>query len=274
MSNMIAIKDHLADLKKQIDARQMVIARSLPPGVISPARFEQAIVTLCGRNPDLLIKCSRASLIGAVLRAAHLGLDVDPALGQAWIIPYGKEAQFQVGYKGLVQLGWRTGELAVIKGEAVRDGDVFDWEDGTDQFLKHKRLAPEGAAITHAWGMFKTRDGTEATFRVLPVDAIEKIRKAAPSARARSSPWDTHYPEMCMKTALKSTMKMAPAGGERSLPLHKAMELDSRADAGLKQHNVEDLLDEEEKETGPQTETEQPHGRDHDSHEAGPAKKV
>lgn len=247
MSGTIAIRDQLDDLKKQIESRQLVIARSLPPGIISPARFEQSIITLCGRNMNLLTQCTRASLIGAVLRAAHLGLDVDPALGQAWVIPYGKEAQFQLGYKGLVQLGWRTGDLSVIKGEAVREGDMFEWEDGTSQFLRHKRLAPAGTKNTHAWGMFKTRDGSEATFRVMAIDDIEKIRKAAPSARARSSPWDTSYEEMAMKTALRRTMKLAPASGERAIPLHKAIDLDERSDLGLRQHNVEDMLDEEPK---------------------------
>lgn len=247
MSGTISIRDHLADLKKQIDQRQLVIARSLPPGIISQARFEQAIITLCGRNPDLLIKCGRASLIGAVLRAAHLGLDVDPALGQAWVIPFKGEAQFIAGYKGLAQLGWRTGDMSVIKGETVRDGDLFEWEDGTSHFLRHKRLAKVGAQATHAWGMFKVRDGSESTFRVMAFDDIEKIRQAAPSARARISPWITHYEEMAMKTALRHTLKLAPASGERSIPLHKAIDLDQRADLGLKQFNTEDLLDEETK---------------------------
>lgn len=245
MSGTIAIRDHLADLKKQIETRQVVIARSLPPGVMSQARFEQAIVTLCGRNPDLLIKCSRASLIGAVLRAAHLGLDVDPALGQAWVIPFKGEAQFLPGYKGLAQLAWRTGDMSRIGGEVVREGDEFDFDNGTESYLRHKPRAASDAKITHAFGVTRIKGADAANFRVLTIDEIEKIRKAAPSARARTSPWDTHYSEMAMKTALRRTLKTAPASGERSIPMHRAIDLDERADLGLKQHNVEDMLEED-----------------------------
>ena len=258
MSNgTIAVRDQLADLKKQIDARQMVIARSLPPG-LSQARFEQSIITLCGRVPELL-RCDRASFIGAVLRAAHLGLDVDPATGQAWILPFGKVAQFIPGYRGLAQLAWRTETVSKLGGEAVREGDFFDWMDGSDAFIKHKRLAPETAAVTHAWSLFKVKGSDEATFRVIPVDEIEKIRKAAPSARARTSPWTTgHYAEMSVKTAHRRCLKLVPSNGEKSRPLEKAIDLDERADRGAKQYNVEELLDEVSNEK----ETEQEAGQD------------
>ncbi len=260
MSGTIAIRDQLADLKKQIEQRQMVIARSLPPGIISPARFEQSIITLCGRNVDLLVKCSRASLIGAVLRAAHLGLDVDPALGQAYVIPFRGEAQFIPGYRGLVQLAWRSDVLSKIGAEAVRSGDDFDWEDGTSAFLRHKRIAAESAPITHAWAMFRVKGASaeDSTFRVVPFDELEKIRLAAPSARARSSPWITHYSEMAMKTATRRTLKLAPSNGERSIPLHKALDLDERADLGLTQFNTEEMLDEANtKQEEPANETEE-----------------
>jgi recombination protein RecT len=243
----IAVRDQLDDLKRQISQRQIAITRSLPPGVMSFARYEQAVLTLVGRNLELL-RCDRASLVGAVLRAAHLGLDPDPALGQAWFLPFKGIVQFIPGYKGLVQLAWRTGELSRVGGEVVREGDEFEYELGSNQFLRHRPKDNLEGKITHAYALFKTKGADEATFRVMPIEAIEKIRMAAPSAKAKMSPWmnSLHYPEMCIKTAMRRVMKLAPASGERHAPLHKAIDLDERADLGLQQFNEAELLGEEQ----------------------------
>ena len=105
------------------------IAAALP-GTITPERMVQIATQLISRNPDIQ-KCSTPSIIGAIFQAATLGLDLTPALGQAAIIPYwnGKtkqtEAQFQIMYRGLIQLARRSGEIKSLSAHVVYENDHF-----------------------------------------------------------------------------------------------------------------------------------------------------
>ena len=69
--------------------------------------------------------------------AAQLGVEPNTALGQAYLIPYGNQCQFQLGYKGMLDLAYRTGEVRSITAEVVREGDVFEYELGLNPKLRH-----------------------------------------------------------------------------------------------------------------------------------------
>ena len=79
-------------------------------------------VILAVQSNDKLLACTKASVVMAAIRAASLRLSVDPATGQAWIIPYGNVAQFQVGYKGMLNMAMRTNKYRTIHAGPVYAG--------------------------------------------------------------------------------------------------------------------------------------------------------
>ncbi len=76
-------------------------------------QFCSALIQVSKSN-SYLAKCEPMTIIGSAMTAAAMDLSIDPNLGFAHIVPYGKQAQFQMGYKGFIQLGLRTGQYAAM----------------------------------------------------------------------------------------------------------------------------------------------------------------
>lgn len=232
MNGTITLREKVTNFQQVLDSRMTAIAKSLPAHVMTPDRFARAVLSLVQRTPALL-DTTPASLLGAVLQAAHLGLDVDQAMGQAYVIPYGKVAQLQIGYRGLLALAWRSGQLAKVAAEVVREGDIFEYELGINPILRHVPRAPLSAAVTHAYAIAKLRESQETMFNVLTKEQIEKVRSSSRSGK--SGPWVSFWDEMAKKTALRRLSKLLPLSTEKDMPLRRAADLDERAELGLKQ---------------------------------------
>lgn len=243
MSGTISTKDRVDTLKMQLEKRMDTIARSLPAQFMSAPRFAQIITTLCAQTPALLT-AKPASLIGAVLRCATLGLSPEPALGQAWFVPFKGVVTFIPGYKGLATLAWRSGMIASLSMQVVREGDVFDYGYGTEPFIKHRPQAPLVAPVTHAYAVAKPING-EPMFEVLTLEDIKAVQERSPSARSNHSPWHTDWDAMAKKSAFRRVAKLLPQSTDPVAPLNKALDLDERAELGIKQNNAEDMFGEE-----------------------------
>src|SRR3954467_5888414 len=89
-------------------------------------RLTRMTLTTLKTNPKLL-ECSIESLLGAVLQSATLGLEPN-LLGSCYFIPYRGTVSFQIGYKGLIDLVTRKGEVTSIVAQEVRKGDYFHYE--------------------------------------------------------------------------------------------------------------------------------------------------
>src|SRR5690606_37111233 len=76
-------------------------------------QFMSSIINLVNSDTNLQ-KCEPMTVISAAMVAATLDLPIDKNLGYAWVVPYGNKAQFQLGYKGYVQLALRTGKYRSI----------------------------------------------------------------------------------------------------------------------------------------------------------------
>ena len=100
-------------LQALIQSMQGEIARALPQA-ITPERFTRMALSAVSSNPDLS-HCESKSFLGAMMTAAQLGLEPNTPLGQAYLIPYKDKgelkAQFQLGYKGLIDLAYRSGSV-------------------------------------------------------------------------------------------------------------------------------------------------------------------
>ena len=106
-----------------VKALEPEIRRALP-AVITPERFTRMALSAINNTPELA-DCTPMSFIAALMNAAQLGMEPNTPLGQAYLIPYRNkgtlECQFQLGYKGLIDLAYRTGQIQIIQAQAVRE---------------------------------------------------------------------------------------------------------------------------------------------------------
>ena len=202
-------------MKDWINKSQGAIAKALP-STITPERFTRMATTAVTMNPDLG-KCTPASFIGALLQAAALGLEPNTALGQAYLIPYNnyktqqKEAQFQIGYRGLIELAHRSGEFKSIEAHVVYENDEFQYELGLEPKLKHIPAMKDRGEITWVYAVYKLQSGGYG-FEVMSKADIDEHRKKY--SKARTSPWDTAWEGMAKKTVIKQALKYAPLKSE------------------------------------------------------------
>ena len=213
-------------IQKQQAGASGLIEKLLPaikkavPKHLDPNRLGRVFLTELRNNPKLM-RCSSDSLLGAFLLCAQLGLEPG-VLGMAYLIPYnnkhtGKlECQFQLGYKGMIQLARNSGLILNVNAEVVYENDEFDHELGLTPKLYHKPAEKNRGKMRCAYAYAQMRDGA-SHFIVLTREEIEKIRKV--SKAKKSGPWFDWESEMWKKTALKRLCKLLPFAieTERSL---------------------------------------------------------
>ena len=189
------------------------IAKALP-SVITPERFTRITLSALSANPTLQ-QCSPQSFLGAMMTAAQLGVEPNTPLGQAYLIPFKNkgrmECQFQLGYKGLIDLAYRSGEISVIQAHTVYENDDFEFELGLDPKLKHVpyKGVDKGEPI-YFYAVFKLKDGGYG-FEVMSTEEVRAhAAKYSQSYNSQFSPWKTNFEEMAKKTVLKRALKYAP----------------------------------------------------------------
>ena len=116
-----AVKKTGKTMQDYVKSMQGEIAKALP-SVITPERFTRMVLSAISTNPKLA-ECTPQSFLGAMMTAAQLGMEPNTPLGQAYLIPYKNhgtlECQFQLGYKGLIDLAYRSGEVNIIQAQVV-----------------------------------------------------------------------------------------------------------------------------------------------------------
>lgn len=200
------------------------IARALPKHM-SADRMARIATTEVRRVPKLL-KCDAKSLFGAVIQASQLGLEPGGGLGHAYLVPYGNECQLIIGYRGMIDLARRSGQMVSLTGEAVYAKDRFEYELGLEPKLKHVPSTDEDrGALVYAYAIAHLVGGG-VQFVVLPRSQVDGIRKR--SKASSSGPWVTDYDAMAIKTAIRRLFKYLPV----SIELQRAVALDEAADRG------------------------------------------
>jgi recombination protein RecT len=159
------------------------------------------------RTPALL-ECDPVSIARAIVEASQLGLEPTGLMGGAYLVPRGKQATLLVGYRGLVILAKRSGEVQRVEARVVRAKDTFEYGYGLDPYLRHvPSQEADPGPFSGAYAVIFYRDGSRQ-FDYMPIVEIEAIRKR--SASPDRGPWVTDYAEMVKKTPLRRLMKMAP----------------------------------------------------------------
>ena len=187
--------------------------RKALPSVITPERFTRIALSALNNTPALQ-QCSPMSFIASLLNSAQLGLEPNTPLGQAYLIPYKNkgqmECQFQIGYKGLIDLAYRNGQMQTIQAQTVYENDLFEYEYGLEPKLVHKPAYSDRGEITYFYGLFKTVNGGFGFSVMSKADMDNYARTYSKAFASDYSPWKTSYEEMAKKTVIKQALRYAP----------------------------------------------------------------
>lgn len=209
-----------------VKALEPEIQRALP-AVLTPERFTRMALSAINNTPRLA-ECTPMTFIAALMNAAQLGLEPNTPLGQAYLIPYENkkqncvECQFQIGYKGYIDLAYRTGQVQMIQAQAVHEKDEFDYAYGLNPRLFHRPSDGERGDIRYFYGLFRLGNGGYG-FEVMNREAMDAhARTYSQAVTSQYSPWNKNYEDMAKKTVIKKVLKYAPI----STDFQKAVSMD------------------------------------------------
>ena len=202
----------VSSIKQLVMQMKPLIEKALP-SVLTGERFSRMVLTAMSTNPQLA-ECTPNSFLGAMMQAAQLGVEPNTPLGQAYLIPYRNhgqlECQFQLGYKGLIDLAYRSGEITSISAHEVCENDDFEYELGLNEKLRHKPALTDRGAVILYYAVFRTKAGGSG-FAVMSVEDIKNhSKKYSKAAGSSYSPWSTNFDAMAKKTVIKQALKYAP----------------------------------------------------------------
>ena len=219
-----------------VKALEPEIRRALP-AVLTPERFTRMALSAINNTPELA-DCTPMSFIAALMNAAQLGLEPNTPLGQAYLIPYKNrgvlECQFQLGYKGLIDLAYRTGQIQVVQAQTVREFDYFEYQYGLDSRLNHRPGEGDRGEITFIYGLFKLNNGGYGFEVSNKADMDTFAARYSKSFGSRYSPWKDNYEDMAKKTVIKRALKYAPVSSDlqRALSTDESIKTELSVDMG------------------------------------------
>lgn len=248
---------NIAELRKQsnLPARQMgggnvaaffeanrgSIAAVLPKHMTPDRLMKVALHAI--RTTPALQDCTAKSLFGAVVQASQLGLEPNTILGHAYLVPFKNkktgtaDVQLIAGYKGLIDLARRSGQIESIAAHAVHANDEFDFCYGLQEELTHRpSMGADRGPIVAFYAVAKLKGGAHA-FEVMSRADVDQVMKATQS-RGQWGPWKDHYTEMGRKTVIRRLAKYLPL----SIEFATLAALDGKAEGGEGQ-DMGDVLD-------------------------------
>lgn len=206
-------------IKAFIEARSGAIAE-LVPRHLSPDRLIKVLLNSIYKTPKLQ-ECTASSLMQCALTAAELGLEPGGALGHAYLVPYKTTATFIIGYRGLVELMRRSGQLSSIRAVVVHARDKFSYREGIEQVIEHEPLLEgDPGPLRFVYAVAKLKDGS-VQCEFMTRAQVDGIR--ARSRSGNDGPWVTDFEEMAKKTVIRRIAKVLPLSSEAE----KALEVDS-----------------------------------------------
>lgn len=196
---------------------------ALLPAHMDEARFS-ALVLSCAQKDPKVFDCTGESILTAIHQAASLGLEINSATGEAYLIPFGKTATLVPGYKGLVKLAVRSKEVVAIEARLVyQDEKQYRVFYGTDARIEHEPdfdVKREANTVKAAYAVALLPHGK--TFEVMTRGQLDGIRER--SAGKNRGPWVTDREEMYRKTVTRRLCKYLPMSPE----LAQAVELSDK----------------------------------------------
>lgn len=212
-------------LQTQLAKMETQFQRAMPRGVEAVQLIRD--VMTCVKQTPKLAECDPVSVLGSAMTCAQLGLRPGVgALGHAWILPFwdsktrGQKAQLIIGYKGYVELGHRSEQIASLHSRIVYSNDQFEVEYGAaeDKWVHRPNLdGPRGdARLFYAVG--RLANGGYSLTDPMTVADMEEHRDKFAMAKTREGkiigPWSDHFDAMGKKTMLLRLMALMPKSTE------------------------------------------------------------
>lgn len=201
-------------VKQQLDIYRPVIGKLLTGTGISEETFVAQIANACRANPALW-ECEPATLLGSALRAAQLGLAPNDVRNLCWIIPYKRQAQFQIGYGGVLELARRAVPGLKFDGRAVYPNDEFDVDFGKPEPLKHRPAVvcgKERGGEAYAWYVRALYPDGGVQIHVLDREGVEQHRKF--SKQPNGEMWTKSYDAAALKSVVLDMKRWLPSSAQ------------------------------------------------------------
>lgn len=193
------------------------------PAHMTADRMTRIALTQLRKTPKLQ-ECDPMSFVAAVMVCSQLGLEIG-TLGEAYLVPYGNECNFILGYKGMISLARRSGEIISIAAHCIYSKDEFSYQYGLNDDLRHvPYMGSDKGEFMGSYAVAKLKGGGYQ-FEVLGKSEIDAIRKR--SKAANSGPWVTDFDEMARKSAIRKLFKYLPA----SVEMQKAVSFEEQAES-------------------------------------------
>ena len=244
-TNNVAKQQQPKTIQSLIISMEKQIAKALPK-VLTPERFTRMVLTALSKD-NKLASCTPNSFLGAMMQAAQLGLEPNTPLGQAYLIPFKNkgvmEVQFQIGYKGLIDLVYRSKEVTDIQAQCVYENDEFEYELGLNPVLKHKPALKNRGEVILYYAVFHTKSGGYGFEVMSKEDIINHAKKTSQSFGSSYSPWNKYFDEMAKKTVLKRVLKYAPIASDFAMAINSDETIKSNISANMVDEEDETMLD-------------------------------
>lgn len=207
------------------------------PKHLDPSRIIRMALTDF-QTVKYLNECTQESFLGALMECSQLGLEPGRILGEAYLLPFkNKTGQYICklipGYRGLIAIARRSGEIKAIYARAVFENDSFDYWYGLNEGLEHKPAKGDRGELTYVYAVARLASG-ETQFEVMDIKEINGIM--ARSMAGENGSWGTDKVEMSKKTCLKRLCKGIPA----SLQLRTSLAMGVHEDEIQQESVVED----------------------------------
>lgn len=233
-----------------------LLEKSLPqlslaaPSHLDPKRILRIVLTEIRKNESLL-ECNPPSIIGALMQATQLGLEVGSELGQAYLVPFFNsknrryECQFILGFRGMITLARNSGEVSTISAHPVYEKDEFNLCYGLHENLTHTPfLGPNPGELLGVYAIAKLKnDGYQFIFiKASEIECIKfnVLNKIKSDYAKKCSPWNTSYQEMANKTAIRKLFKYLPI----SVSINSAFNRDEEIECGTAFPSISDEIEE------------------------------
>ena len=199
-------------------------------------QFVTSLLSIVNNNSDLA-KATNTSVLNAAMKAATLDLPIDPNLGFAYIVPYGSEAQFQLGYKGLIQLAQRSGQIVKLNAGEIYASQFKGYNPLTEDLEVDMQVLPKAnEEVAGYFAFMRLSNGFEKTLFWTKDRVLAHGKKYSRSFSGKSSPWQTDFDAMARKTVLKQLLSTyAPL----SIEMQQAI-IDDNVDSNV-QNGVKDV---------------------------------
>ncbi len=189
------------------------------------AGFISSVISIANGN-KLLRKADPMTVVGAAMVAATLQLPVVPTIGLAYIVPYKGQAQFQIGYKGLIELAERSGQFKNIIDEVVYEGQLVRKNKFTGEYVFDEDAKKNDRVIGYM-ARFDLINGFSKTIFWTIAEVQAHANKFSQAYRSGyDCPWKSDFDAMARKTVLKALFsKYAP----KSIQMQNAIAFDQAA---------------------------------------------